>query len=154
MEMARSILKHMHMPNYLWGEVIRHSTYLLNRVTTRALKDKTPYEYSRDKRPTIEHIIIFGCIAYAKIDKPHLKKLDDRSRMLVHLWIEPRSEAYRLLDLHAKKVVVSRDVGFAETKGWNWKHNDLTKDGDGSFSIVFQDFRNHGLQEKGEHVET
>lgn len=58
MEMARSILKHMQMSNYLWGEAIRHSTYLLNRVATRALKDKTPYECFRDKRPTIDHIHI------------------------------------------------------------------------------------------------
>jgi len=26
MGMARSIMKHMHVPNYLWGEAIRHST--------------------------------------------------------------------------------------------------------------------------------
>lgn len=29
LEMTRSILKHMNMPNYFWGEAIRHSTYLL-----------------------------------------------------------------------------------------------------------------------------
>lgn len=44
MEMARSILKHMHMPTYLWGEAIRHSTYLINRVATRPLNEKTLYE--------------------------------------------------------------------------------------------------------------
>ena len=42
MEMARSLLKHMSMPNYLWGEAIRHATYLINRVATKALSDKTP----------------------------------------------------------------------------------------------------------------
>ncbi|KAG7558463.1 Zinc finger CCHC-type [Arabidopsis thaliana x Arabidopsis arenosa] len=159
LEMARSILKHMHMPNYLWGEAIRHSTYLLNRVTTRALKDKTPYECFRGKMPTVGHIRIFGCIAYAKIDKQQLRKLDDRSRMLVHLGIEPGSKAYRLLDPQAQKVVVSRDVVFDETKGWNWKHSNLTKDGDRSFSITFHDYGYHGLREnvtnsETEHAET
>lgn len=43
MEMTRSILKHMAIPNYMWGEATRHSTYLLNRVATRVLKDVTPY---------------------------------------------------------------------------------------------------------------
>jgi len=56
LEMARSILKHMHMPNYLWGEAIRHSTYLINRVATRALKDRTPYECFREKKPIVDHI--------------------------------------------------------------------------------------------------
>lgn len=91
MEMARSILEHMHMPNHLWGEAITHSTYLLNRVTTRALKDKTPYECFRGKRPTVEHIRIFGCIAYEKIHKSNLRKLDDKSMILVHLGIKPGS---------------------------------------------------------------
>ncbi|KAG7594052.1 Integrase catalytic core [Arabidopsis thaliana x Arabidopsis arenosa] len=124
MEMTRSILKHMHMPNYLWGEAIRHSTYLLNRVTTRALKDKIPYECFRDKKPAISHIRVFGCAAYAKVDKHHLKKLDDRSRVLIHLGIEPGSKAYRLLDPQTRKIVVSCDVVFDETKGWSWKHDD------------------------------
>ncbi|WZZ26643.1 hypothetical protein YC2023_010044 [Brassica napus] len=43
MEMARSILKHMHMPNYIWGEAVRHATYLINRIDTRSLQDQTPF---------------------------------------------------------------------------------------------------------------
>lgn len=35
--MARSIMKHTNVLNYLWGEAIRHSTYLLNRISTRAV---------------------------------------------------------------------------------------------------------------------
>lgn len=58
MEMRMSILKHIHMPNYLWGEAIRHSTYLLNRVATRALKEITPYELYRSRRPNI--LRVFG----------------------------------------------------------------------------------------------
>ncbi|CAA7014432.1 unnamed protein product [Microthlaspi erraticum] len=95
MEMTRSIMKHMHVPNYLWGEKTRHSTYLLNRTATRTLKDGTPYEVFRGKKPSIEHLRIFGCIGYAKVETPYLKKLDDISHMLVHLgtelnWVQKR----------------------------------------------------------------
>ena len=44
MEMTRSILKGMKVPNYLWGEGVRHSTYLINRVATKVLKTSTPFE--------------------------------------------------------------------------------------------------------------
>ena len=154
MEMTRSVLKHMHMPNYLWGEAIRHSTYLLNRIMTRALKEKTPYECFRGKKPSIDHIRIFGCIAYAKVDKPHLKKLDDRSRILIHLGTEPGSKAYRLLDPETKKIVVSRDVVFDESKGWEWKHSKESADGNGSFTITFSNSGNHGLEETNESETT
>lgn len=61
-EMARSIMKHMCMPNTCWGEAIRHTTYHLNRVATRALKEKTPYELFRGKQPNVSHLRVFGCI--------------------------------------------------------------------------------------------
>lgn len=117
MEMARSILKHMSMPNHLWGEAIRHSTYLLNRITTRALSETTPYEALWQKNPNMSHIQIFGCVGYAKVDSKSLKKLDDRSRVLVHLATEPGSKAYRLYDPSSHKIVVSRDVIFDKTRG-------------------------------------
>lgn len=98
MEMTRSILKHMQVPDYMWGEAIRHSTYLLNRVATRVLKDVTPYEALKEQKPNISHLRTFGCIGYAKIVKPHLRKLEDRSRLLVHLGTEPGSKAYRMYD--------------------------------------------------------
>ncbi|KAG7582977.1 Zinc finger CCHC-type [Arabidopsis suecica] len=146
MEMTRSILKHMRVPNFLWGEAVRHSTYLLNRIATRSLKDKTPYEMLRSKVPSINHLRVFGCIGYVKTEKPHLRKLDDRSRVLVHLGTEPGSKAYRLYDPQNKKAVVSRDVVFDETKGWNWNRTNEESDNIGELRIEFGLFGNHGIQ--------
>ncbi|GKD69544.1 zinc finger, CCHC-type containing protein [Tanacetum coccineum] len=69
----------------------------------------------------MEALRVFGCKAYAKVTKPHLKKLDDRSRELVYLGTEPGSKAYRVLDPVTKEIVVSRDVKFKEDEGWDWK---------------------------------
>lgn len=147
MEMTRSIMKHMHVPSYLWGEATRHSTYLLNRIATRALNEGTPYEAFKGKKPNIEHLRIFGCIGYAKVETPHLKKLDDRSRMLVHLGTEPGSKAYRLLNPKTRRIVVSRDVVFDETKGWNWKSVETEQEYNEDFSVTLGEFGNRGIQE-------
>ena len=144
--MTRSILKHMSMPNYLWGEAVRHSTYLINRVATRVLVSQTPYQVFKRKKPSIEHIHVFGCLGYAKKDIRHLRKLDDRSQKLVHLGTEPGSKAYRLYDPINRKVVVSRDVVFDENKGWNWKTGEKEIDGDpGMFKVTLGDFGNKGM---------
>ena len=121
LEMTRSILKAMDVPNYLWGEAVRHATYLINRIPTRTLLLQTPYESYRGKKPCIEHIRVFGCVGHVKVDKPHLRKLDDRSRPLVHLGIEPGSKAYRLLDPSTRRIIVSRDVVFCEEQSWKWR---------------------------------
>lgn len=112
LEMTRSILKDKKVLNYMWGEGVRHATYLINRVATKVLKTSTPYEALKGRKPNIEHLRVFGCIGYAKIDSPHLRKLDDRTRTLVHLGTEPGSKAYRLFDPLSRTLVVSRDVVF------------------------------------------
>lgn len=93
MEMTRSMLTAMIVPDYMWGEYVRHATYLINRVPTRALKNKTPYECLKGRKPSIGHVRVFGCISHVKVDSALLKNLDDRSQTLVHLGIEPGSKA-------------------------------------------------------------
>lgn len=65
--MARSFLKEMKVPSFLWGEAIRHSVYVLNRLPTRSLSEKTPYEAWTGNKPDIGHLRVFGCAAYMKI---------------------------------------------------------------------------------------
>lgn len=140
----------MRMPNYLWSEAIRHGTYLINRITTRSQKDMTPYEVFRGKKPNISHLRIFGCIGYARVEKPFLKKLDDRSRMLVHLGTEPGSKAYRMLDPEIRRIIVSRNVVFDETKGWNWSDHEQSYE---DFIIELGEFGNHGVKHENQQLE-
>lgn len=150
MEMTRSILKHMQVPNYMWGEATRHSTYLLIQIATRAVKDRTPYEMYRSRKPNIGHLRTFGCIGYANSVKPHLKKLEDKSCMLVHLRTEPGSKAYRMYYPISQRIIVSRDVVFDEAKGWNWSQQSSEGDMSGTFVISFGDFGNHGIEEESQ----
>ncbi|CAA7055274.1 unnamed protein product [Microthlaspi erraticum] len=101
----------------------------------------------RGKKPILDHIRIFGCIGYAKVEKPQLKKLDDRSRVLVHLGTEPGSKAYRLLEPQGRKIIVSRDVVFDESKGWNWSHSNSAQGDNKEFKVIFGEFGNRGIQE-------
>jgi len=154
LEMTRSILKHMGVPNYLWGEAIRHSTYLINRVATKALNSQTPYEVFKGRKPDINHVRVFGCIGYTKIDTHNVKKLDDRSRTLVHLGTEPGSKAYRMFDPTSKRIIVSRDVVFDEDKSWKWnKQNTEENEQPGNFKVTFGDFGNQGLEQRQEETE-
>ena len=152
MGMTRSILKGMECPNYLWGEAVRHSTYIINRVATRVLEFKTPYEALKKKKPNVSHIRIFGCIGYAKVDTPHLKKLENRSRMLVHLGTEPGSKAYRMYNPTTRKIIVSRDVIFDESKMWNWKN--IASENRGSFNVTLGTFGNRGIDRELDNENT
>lgn len=127
-EMARSLLKEMQLPNMFWGEAIRHTIYLLNRLPTRAVSGITPYEAWSGEKPHIEHIRVFGCLAYMKVPNQKVRKLDDRSLPVIHLGKEPGTKAYRLYDPVNQKVHVSRDFCFEEKKHWPWKDEGGTQE--------------------------
>lgn len=123
LEMARSFLKGMQIPLMLWGEAIRHSIYVLNRLPKRAITGMTPFEAWSGMKPDIGHIKVFGCLAHMKLPSVHTTKLDDRSKLVINLGKEPGSKAYRLYDPEQNTVHVSRDVVFEENKSWPWEND-------------------------------
>jgi len=97
-EMARTMLKSMNIPGRYWGEAVRHAVYLLNRLPTRAMGERTPYEVWNGRKPHLGHLKVFGCLAHMKVTTPHLNKLDDRSKKVVYFGVEEGSKAHRLYD--------------------------------------------------------
>nr|GEW41968.1 ribonuclease H-like domain, reverse transcriptase, RNA-dependent DNA polymerase [Tanacetum cinerariifolium] len=126
MSTTRCMMKATNMPQNLWAEAVRHAIYILNSVPKKALEDITPYEALKRKKPNLENLKVFGCIAYAKVPSQHLKKLDDRSTKMVYIGNEQGSKAYRLFDPTTQRVCVSTDVKFKENETWDWK--DYMKD--------------------------
>jgi hypothetical protein len=82
---TRSMLKATKMLQVFWAEADRHAIYILNRAPTKAVPDSTPYEALKGRKPKMDHLRIFGCIAFAKVTTPNLKKLDDRSIKMVYV---------------------------------------------------------------------
>ncbi|KAD5961742.1 hypothetical protein E3N88_13215 [Mikania micrantha] len=117
---TRSMTKAMKLPQWLWGETVRHAVYLLNRTPTKALEGKTSYEALKGIKPQLSHLKVFVCKAYVKVPSIKTTKLDDRSTTMVHLGSEPGSKAYRFYNPLTKGICVSRDAHFDETKSWNW----------------------------------
>jgi len=73
---------------------------------------------------------MFGCIAHTKVNTPHQKKLDDRSRRMVFVGYEPGSKAYRVYDPSTRCVHISRDVVFDKAAAWAWSAADPAEPND------------------------
>ena len=96
------------------------AVYLLNRSSCKAIGGRTPYELWNGHMPSIQHLRTFGCIAHTKVNTPHQKKVDDRSRRMVFVGYEPGSKAYRVYDPSMRRVHISRDIVFDEAAQWTW----------------------------------
>jgi hypothetical protein len=134
---ARCMLKGMGVPAHFWGEAVSTAVFLLNRSYTRSVEGRTPYEARHGVKPDVKFLRVFGCRAHAKVMKPDLKKLDDRSKPMVMVDYEPGGKAYRLYNPATKRVLVSRDVVFDEGRRWNWDGSDAADGKDVEFTVEY-----------------
>jgi hypothetical protein len=113
------MMKSKSVPAHFWGEAVTTAVYMLNRSPTKSLEGVTPYEAWHGKKPSVEHLRVFGCVGHVKNNGPGVKKLTDRSAKMVFLGYAEGTKGYRMHDLESKKLHISRDVIFEENKGWD-----------------------------------
>ena len=125
---ARSMLHYAGMPEKFWAEAIFNATYVKNRVPTKAIEDKVPYEAFWGKKPLVRYFRIFGCDAYVHVPKQNRKKLDFQSKKAIFLGYDLRSKAYRLWNAEKNHVVISRNVKFNESEFGERIHHDCSNE--------------------------
>jgi len=112
MNMARSMLKAKCMPNYFWAEAITYAVYLINRSPTRSVPNTTSIEACSGFKSNVQHLKVFGSITYGHVPKAARSKLDDKA--VKTIFFGYKHEGYKLYNSMTKKVIISRDVTFAE----------------------------------------
>ncbi|CAL5370298.1 unnamed protein product [Camellia sinensis] len=120
-EVSKSMLHEKGLPKTFWGEAVYTSVYLMNRCPTKALKDKTPFEAWSGRKPSVNHLKVFGSICYAHVPKEVRHKLDENSKKCIFVGYSSKSKGYRLFSLDQKKVIICRDVLFDEKASFDWK---------------------------------
>ncbi|GBN12713.1 Retrovirus-related Pol polyprotein from transposon TNT 1-94 [Araneus ventricosus] len=111
-EITRCLLSEANLPQRFWAEAAMTATYLQNRLPTKP-KRKTPYELWTNRKPNLSHIRVFGCKAYAYIQKQRRGKLDSKAVEGIFLGYDYRSKGYRIY-LGDNKIMISRTVKFIE----------------------------------------
>jgi len=116
MERAHNISKDCNLPIYLWTEAIFHANFLINCSPTWANSRETPENKYTGMKQDLLNLKIFVCLAYVHIPKVDRKKLDSKTLSCLFLGLDIESKAYRLYDKTRRKVIISWDVVFDETK--------------------------------------
>jgi hypothetical protein len=90
--------------------------YLVNRSPSSTLVEKTLHEACTGKKPSLEHLRVFGCDAYVHVPKKNMSKLDTKAEKCIFIGYKDGVRGYKLWNPETKKVVYNRDVVFREVK--------------------------------------
>uniref|UniRef100_A0AAV1VC82 Polyprotein n=1 Tax=Peronospora matthiolae TaxID=2874970 RepID=A0AAV1VC82_9STRA len=112
---GRSMLHHAKLDKCFWAEAAMTAVYVKNRLPSPKIPHKTPFEIVYNSKPSVKHMRVFGCQAYILTPKEKRLKWDPKARAGLFLGYEEVSKAYRVYDIEAGQVMISRDVNFDES---------------------------------------
>jgi hypothetical protein len=89
------------------------------------LKEKTPYELLKGRKPNIAYFWVFGCKCYILKKDTRLGKFEKKCDERFLLGYSTTSKAYRVWNLASGTLEEVHDVEFDETKGSQDKNENL-----------------------------
>ena len=115
LDMVRTLLLAMRVPQYLWCEAVLTATYLVNRLPSAALGGAIPLQrltpaadlFSLPPR-------VFGCTAFVQDHTPGLSKLAPRAQKGVFVGYSRTQKGYRVYFPDRRQYITSADVTFHE----------------------------------------
>ena len=106
------------LPHKFWPFCVETATYLYNRSPHSYLQEKTPFEMVFCKKPNLEHLKVFGCLAlYQSNEKIKKQSLAPRNEIGIFVgYSQKYPNSFLIYDVNAKETKTLRKVQFVEDK--------------------------------------
>ncbi|GJW81057.1 retrovirus-related pol polyprotein from transposon TNT 1-94 [Tanacetum coccineum] len=122
-EAARTMLSASKLPLSFWAEAVATACYTQNRSIIILTHGKTAYHLINDRKPSIKHLHIFGCICYITRDGENLDKMKEKGDPCVMVGYSTQSKGYRVYNKRTRLIVESIHIKFDEIKEMMSDHN-------------------------------
>ena len=114
-ETGLTLLAQAKMPLKFWDHAFLTATYLINRLPSHTLQNKSPFFLLKMQFPDYKFLKCFGCACYPFLRPYNHQKVDFHSRECIFLGYSPSHKGYQCLD-SSGKVFISKDVVFNEIR--------------------------------------
>ncbi|XP_076888172.1 uncharacterized protein LOC143538502 [Bidens hawaiensis] len=98
LETARALRFEANLPKGFWGECVLTATYIINRLPSTVIENKTPLELLHNRKHDYDFMKVFGCLAYYRNTNTSGDKFEMRGRPGVFLGYPSGTKGYKIYD--------------------------------------------------------
>lgn len=102
-----------------WKECLGVLVHVLNRCPTSAVPIGTPYELWHQKKPNVDHLQVWGCVAYVHVQKDKWAKLGSHMEKCIFVGYPEGYKGGKFYNPVTKKVVICERADFDNCYNWN-----------------------------------
>ena len=113
------------LPKFLWGEVVHHVVWLLNRTTTKAIDGMMPFEAMFGKKLDLKGVCEWGETVYVRIEGG--TKLGGQVREGKWLGVDEESKGMRIYWPDSKSVTVECNIYFENPSANHFEEEEVVK---------------------------
>ncbi|UYV83405.1 hypothetical protein LAZ67_23000904, partial [Cordylochernes scorpioides] len=114
LDKGRTLLADSQLPLHFWAEAVNTAAYLYNLTPTTNDPDTTPMEKWKGKKPSVSHIMRFGCEVFYKLENHQRHKLEAKSKRGIFVGYSRCRRAYRVFDITTRVILETADIHFRE----------------------------------------
>ena len=102
-ETSLTLLSHSSLPHHFWVDAFETACYLINRLPTPVLNNKSPFELLFQRTPDYSFLKIFGCACWPLLRPYNRNKIQFRFAQCIFLGYSSSHHGYKCYHPHLEK---------------------------------------------------